>query len=122
MANVELRLKVSKSAYEDKITKLDNYLGRLDTAMQTYERKKIELDQFMDGSDDNYETVKANIDANIATVKKAKEMTEASMKMLRDTLKEMEDFGTNIGKLATDALDTAKTTIKGAVEAMNLLT
>ena len=119
MANVTL--KVSKSSYEGKIALLEGYLNRLDSTLTDYQTAERELDSFMDGSDDNYEKMRENIRANIASVKKAREMCEASIKMLKDTLKDMEDFGTNLGKVVTESIDLTKNKIKVAVDAMNLI-
>ena len=121
MANVELRLKVSKSAYEDKIAKLEGYITLLDGKITDYERKKTELDSFMDGTDDNYESLKQAVQENINRVRKAKEMCENSMQMLRDTLQDMDDFGENLKKNIEEGIEAAKNLSEGGFNAMNLL-
>lgn len=121
MANVEVRLKVSKSAYEEKINRLNNYLNRLDATITSYEKAKNDLDSFMDGSDDNYNKMRESVETNIKTVRKAREMTVASIDMLKQTLSQMEDFGSNLGNMITSGTEAAVSGIQAAVEAMNLV-
>lgn len=121
MANAEIRLKVSKSAYEEKISRLENYLARLDNTISSYENKKTMLDSFMDGTDDNYEATRQMIEDNIQRVRKAREMCDASIAMLRQTLQEMADFGDKLKANISEAADLAKNTANAAFTAMNLL-
>ena len=121
MANAEVRLKVSKSAYEEKIAMLKDYLNELDRTLQAYDRKKTEMDSFIDGSSDGYEEIKKSVEQNQKSVGKAKEMCNNSIKMLEDTLKEMEDFGQNILKTAEAATEAAGAGLKTAFQAMNTL-
>ena len=114
-------LKISKGAYEAKILKLQGLLGGLDTKITQYETLRNNMDKFMDGSDDNYESLRQNVEQNIKMVRKAREMTEASIKMLQDTLKEMETFGEEAKKTITEAGEMAGNTLKTAVEVINLL-
>lgn len=77
--------------------------------------------KFIDGSDDNYESLRTNVENNIKMVRKAREMTDASIKMLQDTLRDMEEFGNQMGKTITETGELAMNTLKGAVEAMKLI-
>lgn len=121
MANAEVRLKVSKSSYEAKISKLQSLIQRLDSTMTDYQTRKTELDKFMDGSDDNYEKIKAQIDENIKSVRVAKNNAEASMKMLQETLKQMDEFGGKVGNLVQTATETAINGTKTAFDTMKLV-
>ena len=114
-------LKISKAQYEAKILALQGYLGGLDTKITQYESLKNNMDKFMDGSDDNYEGIRNNIDQNIAMVRKAREMTDGSIRMLQETLREMEEFGEAAKTTISEAGDLAGNILKGAVEAMNLI-
>lgn len=113
--------KISKGAYEAKIIKLESCLNQLDTKITQYETLKANMNKFMDGSDDNYEKLRAGVENNIKMVRKAREMTDASIKMLKETLKQAEEFGTEMGKTITEAGELAMNTLKGAVEAMKLI-
>lgn len=121
MANVDLRLKVSKSAYEEKIDRLQNLLNRADNAITSYENKKTMLDSFMDGTDDNYEATLQMIEDNIARVRKARSMCEAGIQMLQGTLNDIDDFGENLRKNIENLTEMAKNTADAAFDAANLL-
>lgn len=121
MANVEIRLKVSKSAYEEKINRLQNYLNRLDSTITSYEKAERDLDSFMEGNDDHYEELRQQIENNIATVRKTRQMTEASIVSLQTTLSQMEEFGSNVGNLIQEGTEAAKGVIRTAIDAMNLV-
>lgn len=119
MANATL--KISKGAYEAKILRLQSCLNQLDTKINQYESLRNNMAKFIDGSDDNYESLRANVENNIKMVRKAREMTDASIKMLQDTLRDMEEFGNQMGKTITETGELAMNTLKGAVEAMKLI-
>lgn len=119
MANATL--KISKGAYEAKILRLQSCLNQLDTKINQYESLRNNMTKFIDGSDDNYENLRANVENNIKMVRKAREMTDASIKMLQDTLRDMEEFGNQMGKTITETGELAMNTLKGAVEAMKLI-
>lgn len=121
MANVEVRLKVSGEAYQAKIDLLEGYLIKIDSTLQSYEQKKIELDSFMGGGDDNYEDLKESIENNIKTVRKAREMTEQSLTMLKKTLDDMVGLSGKIGGAVTAGLQAGMTAMKTAIDAMNLV-
>lgn len=119
MANATL--KISKGAYEAKILRLQSCLNQLDTKINQYESLRNNMAKFIDGSDDNYESLRTNVENNIKMVRKAREMTDASIKMLQDTLRDMEEFGNQMGKTITETGELAMNTLKGAVEAMKLI-
>jgi len=121
MANAEVRLKVSKAAYEEKIAMLKDYLNELDRTIAAYQRKETEMDSFIEGSSDGYEEIRASVEQNIHSVEKAREMCNNSIQMLENTLKEMEDFGENILKTAQSAAEAAGTGLKTAFQVMNTL-
>ncbi len=114
-------LKISKGAYEAKILKLESCLNQLDNKITQYESLKNNMTKFMDGRDDNYEKFRTNVENNIKMVRKAREMTDASIKMLRDTLNQAEEFGEEMGRTISEAGELAMNTLKGAVEAMKLI-
>lgn len=114
-------LKISKGAYEAKILKLQNFLGRLDSTLTNYETLKNNMDKFIDGSDDNYESIRENVESNIKMVRKAKEMTEASIKMLQETLQDQENFTIEAKKAIDESIEIAKNTFKAAVEVAKLV-
>ena len=119
MAN--LTLKVSKSAYEAKITELEDLKNRLDSKVQDYKTAESSMDKFIGQGDDNYESLRENVETNIKTCQKASEMCEASIKALKETLQEMTEAGSNIGSLLSEAGELAKNTLKGAVEVAKLV-
>lgn len=114
-------LKISKGAYQAKILRLQSCLNQLDMKITQYETLKANMTKFMDGSDDNYEKLRTNVENNIKMVRKAREMTDASIKMLTETLEQAEEFGAQMGKTISQSGELAMNTLKGAVEAMKLI-
>ncbi len=119
MANVTL--KINKQAYEAKITMLQGYLNKLDSTITQYETLERNMDRFVDGKDDSYDSIKKQVQTNINTVRKAREMTDASIKMLQETLQNVDDMAENVKGIVTEGADLAKNTIKTAVEAMKMI-
>lgn len=113
--------KISKGAYEAKILRLESCLNQLDQKITQYETLKANMSKFIDGTDDNYESLRANVETNIKTVRKAREMTDASIKMLKDTLQQADEFGSQFSKAITESGELAMNTLKGAVEAIKLI-
>ena len=118
MANVTL--KVSQPAYEAKITRLQDYLNRLDTQITNYETKKTQIDEFLDSTDVNYEKVRENIQEQIDVCRHSKELCDAAIQMLQQTLSEMTDAGQNIGNLLNKAGETAKSGLNLALDVWKL--
>ena len=121
MANVDFRLKVSVSSYQQKIATLEGYLGELDSLLERYENKKTELDSFMDGSDDNYESLLALVEENVKAVRTAKSQTEKSLEILRTTLENMQDFGSTIINTINTGAETAVNLVSEGSRWMNIL-
>ncbi len=113
--------KISKAQYEAKIIALQGYLGELDSKITQYETLKANMTKFIDGTDDNYESLRTNVETNIKTVRKAREMTDASIKMLQETLQQADEFGEQFKTAITESGELAMNTLKGAVEAMKLI-
>ena len=116
-----LSLKVSKSAYEEKIAKMQSLMNKLDQAIEDYQTLKNDMDKFIDGSDDNYERLRANIDENIKTVRIERERMQNSVEMLQVTLKEMEDFGQGLGTALEESIELAKSAVKTGIEIMKIV-
>lgn len=121
MASGEVRLVVSRESYQNQIELLQGYLNRLDNTISQYQQKETELDSFMTGDDDNYQKMRESVEQNIRTVQKAREMCDASIQMMRQTLQEMESFGENVGRTLDSAFDAAKSGITTAFDVMNTL-
>ena len=114
-------LKISKPQYEAKIFTLQNYLGRIDSTLTQYERLQTNMDSFIEGQDDNYANLRANVENNITMVRKAKEMTEASIRMLQDTLRDIESFSEEVERTIVDSGNLAKSTFKTSVEVIKIM-
>lgn len=121
MANVDFRLKVSVSSYQQKIATLEGYLCELDSLLERYENKKTELDSFMDGSDDNYESLLALVEENVKAVRTAKSQTEKSLEILRTTLENMQDFGSTIINTISTGAETAVNLVSEGSRWMNTI-
>ncbi len=113
--------KISQQEYYNQIVTLQKYLAQLDMKITQYESLRNNMSKFIDGRDDNYEKLRESVETNIKMVRKAREMTDASIKMLQETLQQAEDFGGEMGQVISTAADLAKTTFRGAVEAINLI-
>lgn len=117
----QVSLKVNKASYEAQIALLQNHLNSLDNTITQYERKRTDLDSFMGGRDDNYEKMKAGIDHNIDVVRKAREMCDASIRSLQETLTAMEEFGSNMASTIESGVEAARSGVKAAFDVMNLI-
>ena len=117
----QVSLKVNKQSYETQIGLLQTYLNNLDGTITQYERKKTDLNSFMGGNDDNYDKMLAGIEHNINTVRKAREMCDASIQSLRETLDAMENFGSNLASTIESGVEAAKSGVKAAFDVMNLI-
>ena len=121
MANVNLTLKVSKSAYQDKITRLQSLLNKLDQTITDYETLRNGMEKFIDGNDDNYEALRNNVEYNISVVRGERERTQNSIDMLEQTLLDMEEFGTGLGTTVEEAAELAKNAVKTGIEIMKIV-
>ena len=119
MANVTL--KVSKSAYQDKIARLEGLKNELDQRVTDYEAARNSMTKFIGEGDDNYNALRENVQTNINTCRKASEMCAASIESLRTTLEQMEDFGSNVSNLVNAAAEEAVTKVKTAIDIANLV-
>lgn len=116
---VNLKLKVSKASYEEKLNKLKDLANRLDNKITVFQKYKTDTAKFIEETDDNYGEVINNIDANIEACRKAHERVEDSIKFVQDTLTDMEDVSVYGGKILGDAVDIAKDSLANAVDAVS---
>jgi len=121
MANINVTLKVSKAAYEEKIAKLQTLLNKLDQTITDYETLRNGMEKFIDGTDDNYEQLRNNVEYNISVVRGERERTQNSIDMLQQTLRDMEEFNTGLGTTVQESAELAKNAVKTGVEIMKIV-
>lgn len=117
-----LKLKVSKASYEEKLNKLKELANKIDHKISVFEQYKRQTSKFIDENDDNYENVMNNIDTNIASCRKSHERIEETIKFVQATLNDMMDvvnYGKQIlvdnGSIAKDAVATAVDVVTGSL-------
>lgn len=113
---INLKLKVSKSSYEEKLNKLKDLANRLDQKINVFEQYKNNTSKFIEESDDEYDALIDNANENIAACRKAREKVEESIKMVANTLNDMEEFGKYAGETLRNASEVAKDTIATAAD------
>ena len=116
-----LTLKVSRTAYEDKIYRLEGLKNELDARVSDYRAAESGIDRFIGQGDDNYEILRRNIQTNIATCLKAGEMTDLSIRALKETLQQMTDASTSIRDMLNDSGESEKKKLKSAFEIAQLV-
>ena len=116
-----LTLKISKAAYEEKIYRLERLKNELDARVSDYRAAESGIDRFIGQGDDNYDILRKNIQTNIATCLKASEMTDLSIRALRETLQQMTDAGKSIRDMLDDSQETEKKTLRSAFEIAKLV-
>lgn len=114
-------LKISKEKYTGQLNSLQNLLGKLDATITSYETKRNEMDKFIEDGDDHYQAIREGIDQNIKICRKYREMTDTSIKSLREILNSFDDFGDSARELIDTAKNEAGTIAKAAIEVANLL-
>ncbi len=118
MSNVNVSLKVSKASYQSKIEQLNGLLSEVDAKIQRFETLKMNTSKFIDESDSNYDNLIRNIEENIKACRSAREATLASIKMMQDTLSDMDEFVQKSGQVLEDGVEEAKAGFKVAVEGL----
>ena len=121
MAADNLTLRISRSAYEEKIYRLERLKNELDARVSDYRAAEAGIDRFIGQGDDNYEILRKNIQTNIATCLKAGEMTDLSIRALKETLQQMTDAGASIHDMLSDSRETETRTLKSAFEIAKLV-
>ena len=118
MSNVNVSLKVSKASYQSKIEQLNGLLSEVDAKIQRFETLKMNTSKFIDESDSNYDNLIRNIEENIKACRSEREATLASIKMMQDTLSDMDEFVQKSGQVLEDGVEEAKAGFKVAVEGL----
>lgn len=116
-----LKLRISKAAYEEKIYRLERLKNELDSRVSDYKAAEAGIDRFIGQGDDNYDILRKNIQTNIATCLKASEMTELSIRALKETLQQMSDAGKSIRDILNDSQENEKRTVRSAFEIAKLV-
>lgn len=111
----QLTLIASQSTFEDQIAKIDGYLGQLEGVLGEYQSLKASSNNFMQGTDSNYENLQRSIDINIDAVKRAIALSQDAKKRLQKTVEEMSNASSNIGNLLNQAAETAKSGVETAI-------
>ncbi|MBR3437509.1 MAG: hypothetical protein IKG97_07130 [Lachnospiraceae bacterium] len=116
-----LKLRISKAAYEEKIYRLERLKNELDSRVSDYKAAEAGIDRFIGQGDDNYDILRKNIQTNIATCLKASEMTDLSIRALKETLQQMSDAGKSIRDILNDSQENEKRTVRSAFEIAKLV-
>lgn len=121
MALGSLNLKVSKKDFEDRIVVIEGRMAQLMDVVERYNQAKVNLDQFIEGGDSNYEAMVARIDVNIVAAKKAYAALSETKASLQETVNLMEGMSTEVKETITSAVEATKSTVNAAIKVADLL-
>lgn len=107
MAAQELELKVDSAKYQARITQLEGYVRELEILIDEYNTMKDRVKEFIDADSDGYEEMRQNVEVRINRVRNAITATNSQIQVLKDTLSNMNELGTNIGTILQKGLEEA---------------
>jgi methyl-accepting chemotaxis protein len=117
----DLNLKVSKADFERRIDLIDLRMNTLASVVESYNNAKRNLDQFIEGSDDNYEAMCANIDMYIKNAKSAHGLLAGMKDELKRAVSEMDDMHTNVKETITAATEAVASTVQAVYRVKTIL-
>ena len=121
MALGSLNLKVSQKDFEERIQVIELRMQALADVVSRYESAKKNLDQFIEGNDNNFEDMCKNIDEYIANAKRAHgALNETKMELLK-TVEQMGGMSSQIKETITSATEAAKSTLEAAIQVNSIL-
>ena len=121
MALGSLNLKVSQADFEKRIQIIELRMQVLADVVSRYQVAKQNLDQFIESSDNNYETMCANIDEYINNAKRAHAALNETKLQLLETVNQMEGMSGKVKETMTAATEAAKESLTTAIQVASIL-
>lgn len=121
MALGSLNLKVSKSDFEQRIMVVEGRMAQLADVVNRYNQAKINLDQFIESGDDNYQAMIDRIDVNVKAARKAYAALAETKASLQETVTLMEGMSNEIKETITSAVEATTSTVNAAIKIAELL-
>lgn len=115
----ELTLFMSKADFDDIIGQIDGKLHELEAIADEYDGLRDNVSSFMD-QDDRVDEMKRAVQENVRNVHMAIGQANLTKKNLQDTVDEMEQFSSNVGKTIEQAAQTAKSGAEAVFNAAEL--
>lgn len=121
MALGSLNLRITERDFESRIQIIDTRMSSLMDVINRYNTAKSNLDQFMEGNDDNYQAMIERIDTNLLAAKKAHAALAEAKANLENTVREMNQMSGNIKETLTSATEAAKSSVEAAIKIHSVL-
>ena len=121
MALGSLNLRVSKQDFETRISIVETKIAMLADVIERYNQAKNNLDQFIEGNDNNYQSMIERIEANVEAAKKAHAALTETKNSLMDTVAKMENMGNEVKETIVSATDAAVSTVSAVLKIESLL-
>ena len=99
----ELKLLVSQSKYEGRITMLEGYLADLKAIAADYESLKSRATNVLGSDDDNLAQMQSVVEQNIQRVNNAIQATQASINAVKTTMSTMANVSSNVSSIIQEA-------------------
>lgn len=116
MALGQLNLRVSRNDFEVRINIIETRMASLMDVINRYENAKTNLDQFIESTDNNYESMVQQINEYIRTAKKAHAALNETKYQLQETVNKMANMGNEIKETITSATEATKSAIEAAIK------
>lgn len=116
MALGSLNLRITERDFDSRIQIIDTRMSTLMDVINRYNDAKTNLDQFMEGNDDNYQAMIDRIDANLLAAKKAHAALSEAKANLEQTVREMNEMSGKVKETISSATEAAKSSINAAIK------
>ncbi|MBQ5397829.1 MAG: hypothetical protein IIU14_00125 [Ruminococcus sp.] len=120
MANDQLELFTNKADFQNLINDIDGQISVLEGIATEYEGLKNNVSSFMEQEDDNFESMKNNVQENVQAVYEAIGAARNTKKNLESTLQEFDEFGRRTASTLEQGIETTKSAVKAAINASEL--
>ena len=121
MALGSLNLKVSKSDFEQRIAVVEGRMAQLVDVVNRYNQAKVNLDQFIESDDSNYQAMVERIDVNIMAAKKSYAALSETKASLQETVNLMAGMSNEVKETITSAVEATTSTVNAAIKVAELL-
>ena len=121
MAIGSLNLRVSQRDFEARIQIIETRMATLMDVINRYHDAKVNLDQFIEGNDDNYQAMIDRIEENVKAAKKAHAALTETKADLMKTVTQMNEMSGKVKETITSATEAAKSSIEAAIKINSVL-
>lgn len=121
MAKGSLNLKVSQSDFERRIAIIQMRMDALNDVVSRYRDAKSNLDQFIEGNDDNYESMCQRIDANVDAAGRSYAALKEMKEEMENTVTQLTQMSGKVKETITSAVDATKSTVEAAIRINSIL-